>query len=147
MTEYSVQPNHWRGPLSPERLSTKISGMPKIKGRPHSKKTGPKKPLHPPHFIKEWRIYREMTVAALAEAADMSTGNLSALENRQQGPSDKGLAKLANALKTTPGALLNVDPTEEGTGDFWRMWERASEPQREKIADAAKIILRPDKSR
>lgn len=147
MTEYSAQPNYWHGGLSEDDLSPKISGMPKIKGRPHSKKPAQQRPLHPTHFIKEWRIFRGMTVAALAEAAEMSIGNLSELENRRQGYSDETLWKLAKALKTTPGALLNVDPTGNGTGDFWPIWERASETQRQKITDAAKIILRPDKPR
>ena len=71
-----------------------------------------------------------MTVEQLAEAAEMSTGNLSALENRRQGYSAEGLDKLAHALHTTPAALLAVDPLSEGTGEFWQFWERASPKDR-----------------
>lgn len=78
-----------------------------------------------------------MTVEELAEAAGMSTGNISALENRRQGYSDDGLRKLAAALKTTPEALLGVDPLSEGTGDFWPLWERANAKDRQFLTDMA----------
>jgi len=78
-----------------------------------------------------------MTVEELAEAAGMSTGNISALENHRQGHSTEGLEKLAHALKTTPDALLGVDPLSEGTGQFWPLWERASAKDRQFLIDMA----------
>lgn len=74
-----------------------------------------------------------MTVEQLADAAEMSTGNLSAIENRRQGYSPESLERLAHALKTTPGALLTVNPMDETTGDFWPLWERASPEARETL--------------
>lgn len=78
-----------------------------------------------------------MTVEELAEAAAMSTGNISAIENRRQGYSDDGLRKLAVALKTTPEALLGIDPLSEGTGDFWPLWAKASPEDRQLLTDMA----------
>lgn len=85
-----------------------------------------------------------MTVEELAEAAEMSTGNLSALENRRQGHSDAGLNRLAKALKTTPGALLNVNPSSEEAGDFWALWERASPKDRQTLTIMAERLVGPE---
>lgn len=84
-----------------------------------------------------------MTVEDLAAAADMSTGNISALENRRQGFSDEGLSKLANALATTPAALLSINPKDEPTGDFWHMWGQASVDQRRQLSEIARTIVIP----
>lgn len=63
----------------------------------------------------------------------MSTGNISALENRRQGYSGEGLEKLSNALKTTPAALLGVNPLADGSDSFWLLWEKASPQDRETL--------------
>jgi transcriptional regulator with XRE-family HTH domain len=104
-------------------------------------KRGPHKPRakKPPaqwnkNFIKEWRIFRGLTVEQLAEAAAMSTGNLSALENQRQGHSTQGLAKLAKALRTEPDKLLRINPmADDETGDFWSLWEIATPQDRETL--------------
>lgn len=95
--------------------------------------------------MKQWRLFREMTVEGLAEAAGMSTGNISAIENRRQGYSDESLAALAAALKTTPGALLTVNPEDGATGDFWHLWDQATDSQRGQLAEIARTIVRPAK--
>lgn len=121
-----------------------ISGMPK-RG-PHR---GTKKPTPPQWrrtFIKQWRIYRGKTVETLAEEAGLSVGNVSAIENQRQGYSAESLAALADALRTTPGALLTVNPDEEATGDFWHIWGQASEAQRGQLAEIARTLVRPKKA-
>lgn len=75
----------------------------------------------------------------------MSTGNLSALENRRQGYSAEGLEKLAHALKTTPGALLTVNPLQTGAGEFWDIWDRASAEDRETLQIMAERLVGPRK--
>ena len=88
-----------------------------------------------------------MTVEELSEAAGMSTGNLSALENRRQGYSDSGLERLAKALKTTTSALLTVDPSSGATGDFWALWERASPKDRETLTIMAGRLIGPESAK
>lgn len=85
------------------------------------------------NYVKEWRIFRDMTVDELSEASGMSTGNISALENRRQGYSGEGLEKLSKALKTTPAALLGVNPLADGSDSFWLLWEKASPQDRETL--------------
>lgn len=130
MSETSVMPK--RGPY----LGTKKDQAPQRR-----------KNLVKQNFVKQWRLFRKMTVEGLAEAADMSQGNLSAIENLRQGYSDESLAALAHALKTTTGALLNVDPSNSATGDFWHMWGQANEDQRTQLAEIAKTIIRPKPKR
>lgn len=92
-------------------------------------------------FIKEWRIYRGLTVEELAEKAGMSVGNLSAIENRRQGYSADSLGRLAVALKTTAGALLTVNPTGDAA-NFWQLWERATAADRETLTIMAERLIK-----
>lgn len=116
-------------------------------------KSGPHrpKPKAPPrqwgrNFIKEWRIFRDMTVDDLAEATGMSTGNISATENRRQGYSAESLEKLSKALKTTPSSLLGVNPLAEGADSFWILWEKASPQDRETLKImAGRLVDSPKK--
>lgn len=111
-------------------------------------KSGPHKakPKAPPrqwgrNYVKEWRIFREMTVDELSEATEMSTGNISALENRRQGYSAEGLEKLAKALKTTPASLLGVNPLADGLDSFWLLWERTTPSDQETLKVMAKRLI------
>jgi transcriptional regulator with XRE-family HTH domain len=107
---------------------------------PHKPK--PKPPRVPRHNIKNWRIYRLMTVEQLAEATGMSTGNISALENGRQGYSEVGLKTLADALRATPAQLLEVNPLLDAeTQQFWPLWEKASPNDRETLIIMAKRLI------
>ena len=100
-----------------------------------------KKP--PVHFIRHWREYRGLTQEAVCELAGMTTNNLSQLENYQQGWSPEGLARLAEALKTTPGSLLQWNPLLEGADVIWEMWNQATDDQRGQLTSIASTIVRP----
>jgi transcriptional regulator with XRE-family HTH domain len=90
-------------------------------------------------FFREWRKYRGLTLEAAAERADMTAGNLSAMERGAQGYTQAGLEALAEAYKCDPGQLLTVDPSK---GDaIWTVWERAKPADRLKIVDIAKTII------
>ncbi len=90
-------------------------------------------------FFKEWRKYRGLTLEAAAERANMTAGNLSAMERGVQGYTQAGLEALAEAYGCDPGQLLTVDPTK---GDaIWSIWERAKPGDRQKIVDIAHTIV------
>lgn len=117
-------------------------------------KSGPHRPRPktPPrqwarNYIKEWRIFRDLTVDKLSDLTGMSTGNISAMENRRQGYSAEGLEKLSKALKTTPAALLGVNPLAEGTDSFWLLWEKASPSDQETLKIMAKRLVEAGGSR
>lgn len=113
--------------------------MPKKKG-PHKPAAKGAAPEFPPNCIKAWRVFRGMTVAELAEAAGMSDGNLSEIENRKQGYSADGLMRLAKALKVDTGTLLNVDPSQSPA--LWSLWLAASQSQREHITELAQTVVK-----
>jgi transcriptional regulator with XRE-family HTH domain len=90
-------------------------------------------------FFKEWRKHRGLTLEQAAERADMTAGNLSAMERGAQGYTQAGLEALAEAYACDPGQLLTVDPTQ---GDaIWSLWERAKPGDRQKIVDIANTIV------
>lgn len=86
-------------------------------------------------------MFRKLTVEELSEATGMSTGNISGIENRRQGYSAEGLEKLAKALKTTPSALLGVNPLADGADSFWMLWEKASPADRETLKIMANRLI------
>lgn len=90
-------------------------------------------------FFREWRKFRGYTLEQAAELADMTAGNLSAMERGAQGYTQAGLEALAEAYNCDPGQILTVDPTQ---GDaIWSIWERAKPGDRQKIEDIARTIV------
>ena len=65
--------------------------------------------------LKEWRLYRVLSQAELAELAGVTKSTIVALENQsERRPHPKTLRKLAMALQTEPGRLLErPDPEKE----------------------------------
>lgn len=139
MAEISVQPNIRDGGLSALVKAPTISAMPR-RG-PH-RKNAPRAPRKAARsYLKAWRVYRDMTVEELADAAGMSTGNVSAIENQRQGYSPESLEALADALKIDTATLLSVDP--EGASSIWPLWNVATPVQREQLAAIAKTLIKP----
>lgn len=90
-------------------------------------------------FFREWRKYRELTLERAAELADMTAGNLSAMERGAQGYTQDGLEALADAYKVPPGWLTDVDP--ETMDDILPTWQAAKPADRQKIAEIARTIV------
>lgn len=63
------------------------------------------------NFLLEWRNFRDLTGTELAHAADTDKSMISLWENCKRPISEDKLRKLAKALRTTPGAILDYDPT------------------------------------
>jgi transcriptional regulator with XRE-family HTH domain len=64
------------------------------------------------NHLRAWRKFRQMTQQQLAEAVEPPTSKqvIAALETGDRGLSDKWLRRLAPALGTTPGFLLDYAP-------------------------------------
>lgn len=90
-------------------------------------------------FFKEWRKHRGMTLEQAAELADMTAGNLSAMERGAQGYTQDGLEALAEAYKTSTGWLLDVDPTKDEA--IMPIWQDAKPSDRQKIVEIARTIV------
>lgn len=89
----------------------------------HMAKKAPPKKTGPLHFLKEWREFREMSQEALADAIVPKTtkGVISLIESGDRGLSDKWARRLAPALRTRPGWLLDHDPHTLPT-DILEVW-------------------------
>lgn len=94
-----------------------------------------------PNFLRVWRLHREMTLEQLAEKVGTTAGVVSLLETGERGLSAKWLRRLAPVFDTTPGHLLDHDPTEV-SADVLHIWAHAGLRQKQQIVDIAKLIVR-----
>jgi transcriptional regulator with XRE-family HTH domain len=94
-----------------------------------------------PNYLKAWREFRELTQAELAELVGTNQNMIAYLESGERGLSAKWLRKLAPALKTTPGHLLDHDP-QHMSADIFDIWMHADERQRRQLSDVARAIVR-----
>ena len=91
-----------------------------------------------PNYLKAWRTFRRMTQQQLADKVEPPTTKsvIAALESGQNGVSAKWLRRLAPVLQTTPGFLLDRDPS-----DIDSEWAAATDAvPAEKRADAIAIL-------
>jgi len=61
-------------------------------------------------YLREWRDWRALTQAELAEATGLTITTISKLENRHYGAQAPTRRKLARALEIAPHQLLTVPP-------------------------------------
>lgn len=73
------------------------------------------------NYLQQWREFRKLKQEELAEKVGTTKSVISLLENEKRPLSSKWLRKLAVALDTTPGRILDVDPNETGAEilDIW----------------------------
>lgn len=74
-----------------------------------------------PNYLQAWRKFRRITQDELAERVGTTKAVISLLESGQRPLSAKWLRKLAPALQTTPGHLLDHDPESLPT-DMLALW-------------------------
>lgn len=81
----------------------------------------PDMPEAPPHYLREWRKFRQMTQDQLAAAVNTSKSVISDLERGQLQLSPKWLRRLAPVLQTQPGYILDHAPEDLDTDiiDIW----------------------------
>jgi transcriptional regulator with XRE-family HTH domain len=94
-----------------------------------------------PNFLRAWREFRKLTQAELAEKVGTNQNMIAYLENGERGLSAKWLRKLAPALGTTPGHLLDHDPNDM-SADIFDIWMHADLRQRRQLSDIAKTIVK-----
>lgn len=64
------------------------------------------------NHLRAWRLFRGLSQEDLAEKVDTAGNVIGLLESGERGLSHKWLMKLAPALGTTPGFLLDHDPND-----------------------------------
>ncbi len=91
----------------------------------------------PRNYLKAWREFREMTQEQLASAVETTPAVISLLETGKRALSPKWLWRLAPALKTRPGMLLEHDPEtlDSHVMEVWATIPEASRPQAMKVLE------------
>lgn len=74
------------------------------------------------NYLKQWRNKAGLTLEQLAEKVGTNKSVIYLLENEQRPLSAKWLRKLADALGTTPGRILDVNP-EEANAEVLDIWD------------------------
>lgn len=84
-----------------------------------------------PNHLKAWREYRRITQEELASRVRTSQNMIAYLESGARGLSAKWLRRLAPALNTSPGHLLDHDPNDLPSDiiDIWIAIEEREKPQ------------------
>jgi transcriptional regulator with XRE-family HTH domain len=93
-----------------------------------------------PNNLQAWRRFRGLTQAQLAEAVGTTPGMITHLESGERHLSAKWLRRLAPPLGTTPGFLLDHDPTEM-PADILEIWNRAAPDQQQQIIALAETVI------
>jgi len=94
-----------------------------------------------PNYLKAWREFRKLTQGDLAEKVGTNQNMIAYLESGERGLSAKWLRKLAPALETTPGHLLDHDPNEL-PADIIDIWMHADAGQRRQLTDVVRALVR-----
>lgn len=92
-----------------------------------------------PHFLREWRTYREKTLVQVADVLHMTHGNLSKIERGLVPYNQELLERLAELYMCEPADLIIRDPSEPI--DIWSVWDRAKTGDKAKIAAIARTIV------
>lgn len=92
------------------------------------------------NHLEAWRRKAGMSQAELATAVDTTQGMIAHLESDRRGLSAKWLRRLAPALNTTPGMLLDHNP-DDLSADVIDMWAHADLKQKRQITDIARTIV------
>lgn len=98
--------------------------------------------MYGPHFLREWREYREMTLEEVGEAVGISHAQLGRIERRLQKYNQELLEALAELYETEPASLIMRDPTNADA--IWSLWDKAQPGERQ---DTAKYLEFRVKSR
>ena len=90
----------------------------------------------PPNQLRAWREYRSLTPGALAKRAGTTAQIVTDLETGAAELSDKWARKLAPALDTRAGFLLDVDPNDADPAFF----DTVSAIPKERRAEALEVL-------
>lgn len=95
-----------------------------------------------PNYLRAWRMKRGKTQEQLAKDVGTSANMIQYLESGERGLSAKWLRRLAPALDTTSGNLLDVDPgeTDMEVVDFWA--RKLDKDQRRQLAAIAEALAK-----
>lgn len=95
-------------------------------------------------FIREWREHRGLTQQALGDGLDppASAGTISSYESGKREVSMDRLRQIADALKTTPGSILDGPPRAVVPVEVINIWDRIPFESRDQAKDILKTFAK-----
>lgn len=93
-----------------------------------------------PNHLRAWRTWAKLSQAELAAKVNTNSNMIQYLETGERGLSAKWLRRLAPALETTPGLLLDHDPHTLDS-DVLEIWLNASTREKRQIGEIAKALV------
>lgn len=91
--------------------------------------------------LRAWREWRKLTQEQLADAIDTTPAVVSLLESGKRRLSLKWLQRLAPALKTTPGFILDHTPEDLPT-DILETWAEIPPEKQDQALAILKTFMR-----
>lgn len=93
-----------------------------------------------PHYIREWRKYRALSLEQLSVVTGMSHPALSRLERGLRPYTQRSLDVVARALGCTPADLIMRDPW--AGEDIWQLWASLRPDERDQALTILKVLRR-----
>lgn len=93
------------------------------------------------NHLKAWMQFRRIKGVDLADKVGVTPGMISDLANSNRALTAKWLRRLAPALDTTPGLLLDHDPHDLDS-DIIDIWVNATSAERRQLKDVAQALVR-----
>lgn len=93
-----------------------------------------------PNNLPAWREFRRMTQEELAEKVGTTAAVISLLESGHRQLGIKWLQKLAPALRTTPGFILDHEPDDLPT-DVLETWGAIPEAQKPQALEVLRAFV------
>lgn len=92
-----------------------------------------------PNFLRQWRKYRGLSLAAVGAEIGMDGTNLGRIEKGEVPYSQDLLEMLADLYGCEVSDLLIRDPSD--AQGIWSLWEQAKPAEREQIVRVAKALV------
>jgi transcriptional regulator with XRE-family HTH domain len=93
-----------------------------------------------PHYIKEWRKFRDLTQEQFAERVGVTKSYVSKIESGKRRYDQPFLEAAAVVLQCAPADLIIRNPTDPD--GIWSVWDDLSAPQRVQVVEIAKTLKR-----
>lgn len=92
------------------------------------------------HFIREWRLHRELTQEQMAERVGIDKSYLSKIENGKKRYDQPFLEAAAEVLRCTPADLIERDPSTSAR--IWEIYDKMSAAQQEQLVEIARTLAK-----
>lgn len=95
------------------------------------------------NYLRQWREKAGLSQEELADRVGTTKSVVSLLENEKRPLSSKWLRKFADALGTTPGRILDIDPAE-ANAEVLDIWDHIKTEDRQRAIRVLRSLTGTD---